>query len=525
MDQAHAWTDRRLRDIERRVTEEYATALKEMQIKAREYFTAFRKEDEKRKKLVEKGEMTEREYGKWRAAEMAQGKRYRALIKSMSESLTNSAQISVALVNGRLPEIYGYNHDFGTYEIESGTTVDTSYALYDRDAVYAAMSDRQLYPEAKVNRSKDVAWNRRHVNSAITQGLLQGETIPQIAERLANVASMSATTAMRAARTTVTSAENSGRLDSYRRAARLGISVKKTWLATLDTRTRSSHRRLDGESVPVDEEFSNGLMYPADPDGPGTEIYNCRCTMIADLSEYPREQVSRFSRLNGMSYDEWRGEHALRNVQADAKSYNVVAGSNREKIQYLIDNMAGWTKTATRAQKKSLESYAYSSNDVNNYLLGRTDRMYHGTADSVMRDIENIDAVLDGEEIGNDLKLFRGADGSALGISGDVTEEKLAAIVGTEIEQPSFMSTTIDESVARIYSRGVVMEIDAPSDTHGIYLDVANTSESDLLKWAEEDPGNMEVLLARGYRIKPYGYRESEVDGRRIWVVSCKLSR
>ena len=308
MDQAHAWTDRRLRDIEKRVTEEYTTAFEEMKTKAEEYFKTFRKEDEKRKKLVEKGEMTEREYGKWRAAEMAQGSRYRALVKSMSESLTNSAQISIDLVNGRLPEIYGYNHDFGTYEIENGTTIDTSYALYDRDVVYAAMSDRQLYPEAKVNRSKDVAWNRRQVNSAITQGLLQGETIPQIAERLANVASMSATTAMRAARTTVTSAENSGRLDSYRRAQGLGISVKKRWLATLDTRTRSSHRMLDGESVPVDEEFSNGLMYPADPDGPGTEIYNCRCTMIADLSEYPREQVSRYSKLKGMSYDEWRRE-------------------------------------------------------------------------------------------------------------------------------------------------------------------------------------------------------------------------
>lgn len=315
MDQAHAWTDRRLRDIEKRVTEEYTTALEEMRIKAREYFTTFRKEDEKKRRLVEKGEMTETEYGKWRAAEMAQGKRYRALVKSLSESLTNSAQISIDLVNGRLPEIYGYNHDFGTYEIESGTTIDTSYALYDRDAVYAAMSDRQLYPEAKVNRSKDVAWNRRHVNSAITQGLLQGETIPQIAERLASVASMSATTAMRAARTTVTSAENSGRLDSYRRAARLGISVKKMWLATLDTRTRSSHRRLDGESVPVDEEFSNGLMYPADPDGPGTEIYNCRCTMIADLSEYPSEQVSRYSKLKGMSYDEWRREKEMQGSQ------------------------------------------------------------------------------------------------------------------------------------------------------------------------------------------------------------------
>ena len=50
MDQAHAWTDRKLRDIEKRVTEEYTKAFEEMQTKAEEYFKTFRKEDEKKKK-------------------------------------------------------------------------------------------------------------------------------------------------------------------------------------------------------------------------------------------------------------------------------------------------------------------------------------------------------------------------------------------------------------------------------------------------------------------------------------------
>lgn len=306
MDQAHAWTDEKLDEIERRVVGEYSQALREIREKADSYFKGFEKEDARKREQVEAGELTEEQYRAWRRAEMAQGRRYRALIKSLAETLTSAGVESMGDINSVLPEIYGYNHDFGTWEIESGTTIDTSYSLYSRDAVRQLMEDRQLYPEAGIDESKDVRWNRQHVNSALLQGILQGESMADISKRLASVATMSSATAMRAARTAVTAAENSGRLDSFNRAKRLGIRVKKQWVATLDTRTRASHRRLDMESVETDEPFSNGLMFPGDPDGPGSEIYNCRCAMISDLSEYPREQVSRYSKLNGMSYDEWR---------------------------------------------------------------------------------------------------------------------------------------------------------------------------------------------------------------------------
>ncbi len=56
-------------------------------------------------------------------------------------------------------------------------------------------------------------------------------------------------------------------------------------MATLDGRTRDSHRDLDGERVPYDEPFSNGLMFPADPQGAGREVWNCRCTMRAIFPE------------------------------------------------------------------------------------------------------------------------------------------------------------------------------------------------------------------------------------------------
>lgn len=35
--------------------------------------------------------------------------------------------------------------------------------------------------------------------------------------------------------------------------------------------------RMDGETVPIDAKFSNGLRFPRDPDGPADEVINCRC--------------------------------------------------------------------------------------------------------------------------------------------------------------------------------------------------------------------------------------------------------
>ena len=56
----------------------------------------------------------------------------------------------------------------------------------------------------------------------------------------------------RYARTMMNGAENAGRNDSYIRANEMGIELEVTWLATLDERTRHSHRLLDRQTRPVD---------------------------------------------------------------------------------------------------------------------------------------------------------------------------------------------------------------------------------------------------------------------------------
>ena len=55
----------------------------------------------------------------------------------------------------------------------------------------------------------------------------------------------------------------------------------KTWLSDIyGDKTRDSHRAMNGETVPYNEKFSNGLKYPLDENGSAEEVINCRCVLV-----------------------------------------------------------------------------------------------------------------------------------------------------------------------------------------------------------------------------------------------------
>ncbi len=84
------------------------------------------------------------------------------------------------------------------------------------------------------------------------------------------------------ARTEATAANNKGFIEAYRQS---GVANAKEWIATLDGKTRDSHSGLNGKIVGLDEEFSNGLMFPGDSSGGADEVINCRCVLAPAFRE------------------------------------------------------------------------------------------------------------------------------------------------------------------------------------------------------------------------------------------------
>lgn len=308
-------TDRKLEELEKEIHGIYAQANKELQEKMTEYFRKFKKRDEEKQKQLENGEITAEEYRRWRMGQMATGSRWKSMCDVIAKDMHNSNAIARSVTQGHMAEIYAINHNWTTYDIENKAMLNTNYAMYNSDVVENLLKENpDILPllrdsDGNIVREKDIAWNKKVINAVMLQGILQGESIDKMAKRFEEVGVRNEKASVRYARTATTGAENAGRIDGYRRAQKLGIHVIKVWLATLDGRTRDSHRALDGEEQEVEKEFSNGCMHPGDPNCPDpSEVWNCRCTLITkvDGQNYDVSKVKRDSKLGDMSYDEWK---------------------------------------------------------------------------------------------------------------------------------------------------------------------------------------------------------------------------
>lgn len=90
-------------------------------------------------------------------------------------------------------------------------------------------------------------------------------------------------------------------------AAKLSPDVallEKTWIATLDGKTRDNHFAADGQRTPLAGSFSVGvteLDIPGDPAGPANEVRNCRCRVgiLAADEELPSDIDRHTERLDG----------------------------------------------------------------------------------------------------------------------------------------------------------------------------------------------------------------------------------
>lgn len=312
MDYGHKIADDELKKLEKRLKKEYSKAASQAYKKARNYLDNFRENDKILRAKVKNGQMPKKMYKQWRTETLTMGSHWEDVKKQMTTDYVNANQIAAEMIRNHSYDTYALNFNYGTFEVETGTAINTSFTLYDRDTVRRlVLKNPQLLPEPSITGVKANLYTRAKINSVALQSILQGDSIPNMAMRLAQETGESnLNNAVRNARTMTTSAENAGRDDSYKRAQDMGIKMRRIWVATLDSRTRDSHRQIDGESREVGETYSNGLEYPGDMRaGKPEEVYNCRCTLIADvegskISEYLAQQRQDFS-LEGQNYDEW----------------------------------------------------------------------------------------------------------------------------------------------------------------------------------------------------------------------------
>lgn len=84
----------------------------------------------------------------------------------------------------------------------------------------------------------------------------------------------------------------------YSLASENELSGAKTWIHMGDDRVRPQHLAVGGETVDMSANFSNGLRFPGDFNGPISEWANCRCVLFLDGGNLRSENVDSFDELD-----------------------------------------------------------------------------------------------------------------------------------------------------------------------------------------------------------------------------------
>lgn len=537
-DLGHTLTDKKLLALERRIARLYAQAGRELQETIDAYFEQFAKRDEEMKALigtVQNGkEWTEADYKQWRLNQIGRGERYQAMRDKVAHRVTDANAVAVSYTNDATPGIYSLNRNYSAYTIEQ-VAGNVGFDLWDEQTVKRLMVEQPdlmpYYPPKRaLKRGIDLAYGKKQITASVTSSILQGKSIKHMADDLQKrITTMSRDSAIRTARTAVTGAQNAGRMDSYAAAEKMGIKLKKEWLATLDARTRHSHAMLDGEQVAQDKKFSNGCRFPGDPQGPPWEIYNCRCTLIAAVEGLDTFTAQRRARnadtgktevISNMSYAEWAGwKKDTKQVASAAKSDIIKAKPEIKPVTLSLSNLEELEKWQNEyyATNSSVEFTKKANPNISKYSGGaysainaveRGGAAYekalrcYGNLDGYKEISDGVSAEISKFKLSTDLNVKRVVGDVGYITGGGSSVDDMVASIGKLYTEKGFTSTTIAQDAQLPFGghkdTQTVLDIIVPKSTRGAYI----------YKMAD-NPAEFEFLIDRGttYKVLDAGER------------------
>lgn len=123
----------------------------------------------------------------------------------------------------------------------------------------------------------------KDLRRVISKGIENGDPVDKIAKAVGKLYDgFKGSRSETIARTEVSNSIGWGKYESAKESERrLGMEIVRTWIATLDDRTREAHASADGQQRKMNEAYSVGgveMKHPGDGAAPADLVINCRCT-------------------------------------------------------------------------------------------------------------------------------------------------------------------------------------------------------------------------------------------------------
>lgn len=209
-----------------------------------------------------------------------------SLGKQVSDILDKMNNEQFTTVSDYLNKCYEEGFVGTLYDIQ-GQGLPLAFPLDQEAMVRAVQLDSPISEGLYNHLGEDVNMLKKHITAQVSRGISTGMAWGQVAKNLSDKMmgtyknpKGSYAYAMRIARTEGHRIQCQSTMDACHKAKDRGADIVKQWDSTLDGKTRTSHVNVDGEFKELDEKFSNGLMFPGDPNGGAAEVVNCRCALL-----------------------------------------------------------------------------------------------------------------------------------------------------------------------------------------------------------------------------------------------------
>ncbi|MBN6091266.1 hypothetical protein JZG80_01540 [Staphylococcus saprophyticus] len=353
----------------------------------------------------------------------------------------------------------------------------------------------------------------RKIRMNITQGIMSGEGYSKIAKSLRDDIGMTKAQSMRVARTEAGRAMSQAGLDSAKVAQKNGLDMKKRWFATKDTRTRVTHRDLDGVSLLLDEQFhSSGCVGSAPKLFVGiksaSENIACRCKLFYYIDEDELPTTMRVRNDDGstsieplQTYNEWK-ESKIKKAQKEKPKqyvkknidYSQIKEPDNKKSVKVVNDGTNYIDQLPKNIQKSISDYTTPKAEfINGFLKGEFNgqstpvHQNPSAYSSVFEDIRNLNSAISNYKIPEDFITYRGISLEELkAIYKNLIKDDNGKLIGIGI---GFKSTSRHIDTTQYFGDGWKMICKIPKGANA--LSIENYSN---LKMEEE------ILLNHGVK-------------------------
>lgn len=277
----------------------------------------------------------------------------KAMLKSRKQSKIYQQQYQKALqdqVGSILNKMHGDNYttiDKYLKDCYESGYIGTMYNIANQGIPIITPIDQSAVVKAVLTDSKvsnglynalgvDVSKLKKTITQEISRGIATGMGYGDMGRNISNVSKAPLSRTKTIARTEGHRIQQTSTADAQAAAKDKGADVLKQWDAALDGRTRDSHRRVDGEIRELDEKFSNGLMFPGDPNGGAAEVVNCRCTsdtrarwaLDEDELEELKQRAAYFGLDKTENFEDFKGKYLVASKATQGTVPTVIPQAN-----------------------------------------------------------------------------------------------------------------------------------------------------------------------------------------------------